>query len=60
MNGWNACPRGSMHAPGTHHVGNTSYWWLVHAPDAVIRVPGRGSHSARPAVSHWSLRSCSR
>src|SRR3989454_6788127 len=37
------------HAPGTHHVGNTSYWWLVHAPDAVIRVPGRGSHSARPA-----------
>src|SRR5438309_1819599 len=29
-------------------------------PDAVIRVPGRGSHSARPAVSHWSLRSCSR
>ncbi len=51
MKGWNACPRVS-HWPAAHHVGKTSYWWLVQAPDAVTRVPGSGSHSALPEVSH--------
>src|SRR5439155_267977 len=46
MNGWNACPRGSMHAPGTHHVGNTSYWWLVHAAE------GGGAVERRPGALH--------